>query len=497
VARSKILRALFFLAVVAMPFDGVPGLGALGELAHEGSFYLFFPTLMFALMLVIGGMLRRTYKAPTGARWVWWAAFVLLGSIAISGVVNIDHIMTIRFHDRSGLAKMITSAGVVAYGFALAWLATSCVGGRWYEGLILPLSCSVAICIVVCIFEEAGKFGLHIPPFQAFYKLIHSGAEQSAVLPDGSLNLKLLEGWDKRLRSVSFEPPSFGNFNGLVWPWLACGALMTRGVRRMLHTALLAALTVVILIAGARTGSLLLAADVGTLAALWLVFLPHRGRPIAPLVIAGAVGLIGALFAGGIYYVHSVPALEEAVVKGHSISDLSRLAWQVAAFKMFFAHPIFGVGLGQFAFSANEFMPDWGFLSSEIRLSLLLPDAPWPNTYSLDARTAAEMGIVGLMAWLGIWTTAILGVRKAGLTFARAEGRVPWPCYAIVMSIVAVLVSGFTTDTYRTPMIWITLGAAAYMIERARAMRRTARTTQGRLRLAGLEYPGVTRPALP
>ena len=36
--------------------------------------------------------------------------------------------------------------------------------------------------------------------------------------------------------------------------------------------------------------------------------------------------------------------------------------------------------------------------------------------------------------------------------------------YPIVMNALAVLVSAVTTDTFRTPMMWIGLGAAAAML---------------------------------
>ena len=57
---------------------------------------------------------------------------------------------------------------------------------------------------------------------------------------DDGLNIKLLDGWDPRLRTVSFEPQAFGNFAGLAWPWLLCGVLITQKSRRALHIILLA-----------------------------------------------------------------------------------------------------------------------------------------------------------------------------------------------------------------------------------------------------------------
>lgn len=459
---------LYFIGVVTIPFDAVPGLAVLGEVAHEASFYLFFPALLYAALLVVGGMLEGSIAPVAGSRWITWCAIALVCCVAVSGIVNLPGIAVADFHGRNGMPKYITSVAVILYGLALAWLTAAVVGRHWYERFIVPICVSASICVIVSIFERASLSGLNIPPVSSFYSLIHSGSEGPAVLWDGSLNLKMLEGWDRRLRSVSFEPPAFGNFAGLIWPWLACGAVMARGSRRLFHVALLATFTGLIVVAQARTGWLLLACDIGTFAALWFIVLPGNGRPKPLWIAMASAGGIAVMLGGGIYYALSYDALVRKVVEGQSISDLTRFAYQVTALKIFLGNPLFGVGLGQFAFTATDFMPSWGFLSSEIHASLIYPEAPWPNTYSIYARLGAEMGIGGLVVWIGIWVATVLGLHMAAVAQARLSGRVPWEYFAIFMSIAAILVSGFTTDTFRTPLIWTTLGAAASAIGRVR-----------------------------
>ena len=160
------------------------------------------------------------------------------------------------------------------------------------------------------------------------------------------------------------------------------------------------------------------------------------------------------------------------MINGTSTSDLSRLAYQVTALKIFAANPIVGVGFGQFAFNAAASMPSWGFLSPEVRPSLLYPEAPWPNTYSLYARLAAELGVIGLLGWATLWSGLIISVRQAARTYAGFHRPVPVIAYAIIMSCIGVLVSGVTTDTFRTPIIGITLGAGACFIARSKQLAR-------------------------
>ena len=49
---------------------------------------------------------------------------------------------------------------------------------------------------------------------------------------------------------------------------------------------------------------------------------------------------------------------------------------------------------------------------------------------------------------------------------------VPIVAYAIIMNCITVFVAAVTTDTFRTPMIWIALGAGACLDGRARQLAR-------------------------
>jgi O-antigen ligase len=158
---------------------------------------------------------------------------------------------------------------------------------------------------------------------------------------------------------------------------------------------------------------------------------------------------------------------------------LSRLAYQTSAFAMFAAHPVFGVGLGQFAFNALEFMPEWAYFSPEVASSLTHPEAPWPNTYSLYARISAEAGLLGLMGWLALWLGAIALLLRDSNAYARRFGALPFTTYPLVLNSAGVLVAGITTDTFRTPMIWIAIGGIAALLAGVRNRLNQAASSQG------------------
>ena len=121
--------------------------------------------------------------------------------------------------------------------------------------------------------------------------------------------------------------------------------------------------------------------------------------------------------------------------------------------------------MGQFGFHLAENLPPWGHLSYEIVHWLNYPDL-WPVSNSLYARLGAELGLSGLVMWIGLWVLLARQVLIASLNYQRATELIPSVAYPLIASCFCVLFSAFTTDTFRTPMIWVTLGLCCrYLFE--------------------------------
>jgi hypothetical protein len=113
--------------------------------------------------------------------------------------------------------------------------------------------------------------------------------------------------------------------------------------------------------------------------------------------------------------------------------------------------------LGQYAFNLSKYVPQWGYLSYEMIAWLTHPDL-WPASYSVYARLAAELGFFGLVGWTGLWISLARKVLIASLNYQQLTGMVPAVAYPLITSCLCVLFSGLATDTFRIPMIWVTLG---------------------------------------
>jgi len=326
--------------------------------------------------------------------------------------------------------------------------------------------------VVFSIFEALNRQGLSIPLYHSIDSLIHGGTDIAIQPWDGAPNVGFVNHWDDRLRSVSFEPPAFGSFSGYAWPWLVAAVFMTERSRRSFHALVLSAFTVLMVASQARTAQLLLASNVLTFGLLIAVFLPRHGEVdrMVTWLSTTALALSAALVAT--YYLLDFGDVVPRNIVTASVSDLTRTAYQVCAVSIFSANPFFGVGLGQFAFKVTAFMPSWGYQSPEIVTQLSFAGAPWPNTFSLYTRLAAELGALGIIIWFTIWLTLIRAVRRAGLTYASLARPVPIAAYAIIMNCTAVFAAAITNDSLRFPMIWIALGAGACLDGRARQLAR-------------------------
>ncbi len=448
---------LFRLALVAIPFTSIAGVSFLGESQHELSAYIFLAALMASFAptlahfrLTAGGRAEATqiYILP-------WIAAAMLTVIALSLLPNITTIKDNFFQGRSGLEKFISSTALVCFGFAIATL-TYFVSARrpWDRMMVYPMALSVLLCAAFSAVEMTYRwtgalgdvFSLISAPVYGDIPILH---------------------WDTRLRSVAFEPPDFANSAGYIWPWLLGAVLFSKGSKRLLFLGIWLVLNVMIVLSEARTSLVVIVGMLAVFAALRLIFLPATPRKDAEKMIL-PVTLVFFLVvpAALIFLVSFYDDLVFAVVSGDRVSNTSRLASMTAAFRMFMEKPVFGFGFGQYAFHVKEFLPAWGFTSWEIRFWFLESFGYWPAAYSIYARFAADLGILGLVMWSGIWLWLAHALLTKTMAYRQKTGELPFAAYPLILSCFCVLLAGIPCDSVRAPMIWVTMGLSCrYLYE--------------------------------
>ncbi len=140
----------------------------------------------------------------------------------------------------------------------------------------------------------------------------------------------------------------------------------------------------------------------------------------------------------------------------HRLNFDTRLVYWQAAWNTFNDYPWMGVGLGNVGFFFPDKLGSFAWKLVEVR-NLIYRSSVLLNSKSLWLRLLAETGLVGFSifaAWLAsLWATAesqdkakMLCVRMLSL-FGR-------------FVLLALLIEGFSVDSFALPYIWIALGLA-------------------------------------
>lgn len=151
------------------------------------------------------------------------------------------------------------------------------------------------------------------------------------------------------------------------------------------------------------------------------------------------------------------------------IAFQQRYVYLETALNIFAAYPVFGVGLGNYAFFFDEMLPVRIYSQPEVirqstpteeRDSLITPK-------NLLARLLAETGLLGTITFLG-FVVAVAGC-AAALWFSPGANEQFWGIGAALALIVfAILI--FTFDSFAIPNMWIVFGfitSAAHLIQPA------------------------------
>ena len=145
------------------------------------------------------------------------------------------------------------------------------------------------------------------------------------------------------------------------------------------------------------------------------------------------------------------------------IAFQQRFVYVETALRIFDAHPIFGVGPGNFAFYFDEFLPDRQYARQpeiirqitpvEGRVRLLTPK-------NLYAKLLAETGLIGTITFT-TFAMAVIGC----MFYILFSKNLFWG-FSSLFGIVVFLIVMFSFDSFALPNMWIVFGmitAAAHM----------------------------------
>lgn len=134
----------------------------------------------------------------------------------------------------------------------------------------------------------------------------------------------------------------------------------------------------------------------------------------------------------------------------------TRFALLSASWTVFLQHPWIGVGLGQSGFYLLKDLPGWAYDRIEEISAMVVPTSNlFPNPKNLWARLLSETGIAGTLLF-GVFVVFVL-VGALALMRSR-DVRARYLGTAGLMSWLAVVVQGFSLDSFALPTMWVSFG---------------------------------------
>lgn len=254
---------------------------------------------------------------------------------------------------------------------------------------------------------------------------------------------------------------------------LGAGLMLSRGRALALRLGGLAAIPIC-------AGGIFLSLSRGGLIALMAMlvagaFLAGRWRP-------AMLGLLAGVAASGIVYftqIASLPARERVTTAGGGSgrSDL----WTIGL-RMVRAHPIGGVGVGNFPVVSHNYVLQPGLIK---RSELIFSIAP-KVTHNTYLQVLTEMGIPGLALFLGIIVTSLLCALRAARLWSNGGAIGPEAlARSVLLGLIGLLVADFFISEMYGKLLWVLIALGPVMLAIARREARDRAPKAGVLAVAG------------
>ncbi len=203
------------------------------------------------------------------------------------------------------------------------------------------------------------------------------------------------------------------------------------------------------------------------------VFVGGRWRAAATALAVLAVGSVVVFF--GFVATPDQRGRVTEVGGGSGRSDIWTVGWRMVQ-----AHPLNGVGVGQFQTSAVHYL----IAPGTIRRSDLIIDTP-KVAHNIYLQVLAETGVVGLVPFLIILGFSLLCALRAAREFERRKDMgMELMSRAVFVALVGILAADFFVSSQFSKQLWLLLGLGPALL--AIACRGSDEETAAELRTAAV-----------
>ena len=456
---QKVLWAFFLVALPVTSFPFLPAeLGGKTQVRPLSIYPL--------LILIILVTLPQLFKKPLPITFLPLFAFIV--AALISSLLSLTLDIEV-FKGVTAIARILRSLITLGIGVA-AYLTTVLVHRNWddlksslkwlYIGFMLVLFWGTLQSVYIVRFEDG------------YFNILNK--IQSLI---STQNL-----YQTRISGFTYEPKWFAEqITFLLMPWLVASILTKRSVFRWhyhwisIELILLIWSAIVLVFTFSRTGLfvLVLLTFISVLLSRSIrkprkptSLSPHRRRWLRVLeAVLVTVALTAVLiFAGSrnAYFSRLWRYWSDEKARNKTYLEYiafgQRFVYAETALRIAEAYPVFGVGLGNYAFFFDQKLPDRPYQNSPEIIRQITPTEKGNQLITpknLYARLLAETGLVGTL----IFTTFIMAILGCALYlfFAPLPESKFWGTAGLLGIAVFVTVV-FSTDSFAVPNLWVVFG---------------------------------------
>jgi O-antigen ligase len=461
---KKISRVSWILMIALLPISSMPLVAKL-----LGSDSVASPAILFMLALLVTWFLPRVFRGGRFSNHILPLLLFCLVALIATALSLFYHMPA--FKGINQFAPAISSLGTLMIGFFFFVVASSYLETR------------EEVQLTVRVLNWSGLALVGWALLQAFFWYGFNHYPQWMFDFQGMLSARVL--YRQRVNAFALEPSWLAHqLNMLYLPlWLAC-TLKNKSFHRMrfwkftIENLLLLGGVAVLLLTLSRVGVaafilvlLLVALVLHGRVVDWLMGYLNKkgGRHISRRAVSGL--LILAYFLVIIAVVVAFTRIDPRMANLFSFSfnqddsllrffnELKfgdRVIYWLTGWNIFNAYPFLGVGLGNAGYYFPKYLPAYGWSLVEVE-NLLNRTTILLNIKSLWLRLLAETGMVGFSLFLGWLVSLLPTLIKKIRSQCSSVSVFGWMG---IFVLVALILEGFSIDSFAMPYWWISLGLA-------------------------------------
>lgn len=459
---SKIMITIFLLSLFLVSFDDLPYMPMLGGLGKRASIYAF--SLLIALCIFIFIKSKKIFFINTLENYLILAFY---SSCLFSIVINFSSISESLFKGQSGFKRVIIQlASITLLLFAL--YAIQFIVSK-YELSIFTIRKYICLSFIPVGIVATLQLLALLKLFDFSFII-----SKISYIVNSSLRGDL---YGSRIRGVAAEASYLGMYCAFIFPWFFSYLITAKKKTTKLFYGAISVLILALVVGTkSRTAIILTLLDILVIGFLIMLFYKNvRAKILSSITLAIMIVFLFNFSSLMDLIINRPTTPENSVVETPSntvnnyevgglitsISDtnidsnIARSSMQKAAINIGLDNPILGVGLGQFGFYVNDYLPEGAKENSfEVRNWIDNTVSVWPPVHSIYHRIFAEEGLVGLILYFAFIVSICLKL-FIKIIVNRNDKNKCLIGIILLSSYSSILVGGLTLDQFVVPQFWI------------------------------------------